>query len=107
MSYTKLMYHIVFSTRDRRPDLTPETLPRICEYMGGIIRKTGGKMLSANGTADPVHIATIGSPRVSVPRPPREARDRVRRAHHLAVTLCRPFGTWWGWRPDPAAEAAG
>ena len=66
MAYTKLMYHILFSTKERRPLITPDALPRICEYMGGIVRKTGGKMLSANGTADHLHIATISSPTITV-----------------------------------------
>ena len=66
MAYTKLMYHIIFSTKGRRPDIDPNVLPRICEYMGGIIRNAEGKMLAANGTADHVHIATIGSPTIAV-----------------------------------------
>ena len=66
MSYTSLMYHIVFSTKGRMPIIPQEVLPRICEYMGGIIRKTGGQMLTANGTADHIHIAAIGRPDVAV-----------------------------------------
>jgi REP element-mobilizing transposase RayT len=66
MAYTSLMYHIVFSTKDRRPLITPEALPRIREYIGGIIRKVHGQMVSANGTADHIHIAAIGSPNIAV-----------------------------------------
>ena len=66
MAYTKLMYHIVFSTKGRLRQIAPDARPRICEYMGGIIRKTGGSMLAANGTDDHVHIATIASPTVAV-----------------------------------------
>ena len=66
MASTKLIYHIVFSTKSRRPLLAAAALPRIREYMGGIIRNAGGSMLAANGTADHIHIAAIGSPTVAV-----------------------------------------
>jgi REP element-mobilizing transposase RayT len=59
MSYTQLNYHLVFSTKDRRPWLGPEVMPRLREYLGGIIRNLGGQMLAANGPADHVHLATI------------------------------------------------
>ena len=67
MSYTSLQYHIVFATKGRRPFFSaPERLSRACEYIGGIIREQGGQMLAANGTADHVHIAAVGSPTVCV-----------------------------------------
>jgi len=66
MAYTKLMYHIVFSTKERRPVIAADARPRIREYMGGIIRNAGGSMLAANGTADHIHIAAIGSPTIAV-----------------------------------------
>jgi len=59
MSYTQLNYHLVFSTKDRRPWLGPEVMPRLREYLGGIIRNLGGQMLAANGPGDHVHLATI------------------------------------------------
>ena len=68
MAYTCLMYHIVFSTKERRPLIPLAELPRICQYMGGIIRQAEGQMLSANGTRDHLHIAAIGSPTVDIAR---------------------------------------
>ena len=59
MSYTQLNYHHVFSTKDRRPWLGPEVMPRLREYLGGIIRNLDGQMVAANGPADHVHVATI------------------------------------------------
>lgn len=66
MSYTTLIYHIVFSTKDRRPAIKPEALPRIAEYIGGIIRKSDGRMLAANGTRDHLHIAAIAGPAIPI-----------------------------------------
>jgi putative transposase len=55
-SYTNLLYHIVFSTKDRRPLIKPEYEPRLYEYIGGTIRGLGGVSLELNGTEDHVHL---------------------------------------------------
>ena len=59
MSYTSLFYHIVFSTKERRPFLTDAILPRTREYIGGIIRSLKGQMLKANGSDDHLHVVAI------------------------------------------------
>jgi REP element-mobilizing transposase RayT len=59
MSFTKLQYHLVFSTKERRPAIAPELMPRLVPYLGGIIRNLGGQMLAANGTSDHMHVAAI------------------------------------------------
>ena len=55
-SYTNLLYHIVFSTKDRRPIITPDYEPRIYDYIGGTIRSLGGICLELNGTYDHIHL---------------------------------------------------
>ena len=55
-SFTNLLYHIIFSTKDRRPLIKLEYQPRLYEYIGGIIRGTGGISLGINGTDDHVHV---------------------------------------------------
>ena len=55
-SYTNLLYHIIFSTKDRRPLITPEYEIRLYDYLGGTIRKVGGISLELNGTADHIHL---------------------------------------------------
>ena len=57
-SYTNLIYHIVFSTKDRRPLITPERAPRLYEYIGGAIRAQGGIPLGINGMDDHAHVLT-------------------------------------------------
>src|SRR5258708_4705187 len=57
-SYTNLLYHIVFSTKDRRPLITRESEPQLYEYVGGIIRSMGGISLALNGTEDHLHLLT-------------------------------------------------
>ena len=56
MSYIDLNYHMIFSTKNRRPVIGSELMPRLREYVGGILRNLGGSMLAANGPADHIHI---------------------------------------------------
>jgi REP element-mobilizing transposase RayT len=55
-SYTCLLYHLVFSTKDREPWLQGELRPRLREYLSGAIRSEGGFCLLANGVADHIHL---------------------------------------------------
>jgi REP element-mobilizing transposase RayT len=55
-SYTNLLYHIVFSSKDRRPIIKPDYQVRLYDYIGGIIREVGGISLGLNGTQDHVHL---------------------------------------------------
>ena len=55
-SYTNLLYHVVFSTKDRRPLITLENEPRLYDYIGGTIRSLGGICLELNGTQDHIHL---------------------------------------------------
>jgi len=55
-TFTHLLTHIIFSTKDRRPFLDAELKNRMFPYLGGIIRAHDGKALIINGPADHVHI---------------------------------------------------
>ncbi len=55
-SYTNLLYHIVFSTKDRQPLIAAEYQERLYEYIGGTIRGLGGIALAINGTEDHIHV---------------------------------------------------
>ncbi len=55
-SYTNLLYHIIFSTKDRRPFITSDYESRLYDYIGGTLRKVGGISLELNGTKDHVHL---------------------------------------------------
>ena len=66
MSYTSLHYHIVFSTKERRPFLDPNGDERLKAYFGGMIRNMKAKLHVVNHTADHVHLAVGLHPSVSV-----------------------------------------
>lgn len=60
-TYTSLHYHIVFSTRDRRPVIAADIEQRVWEYLGGIARKNGMKPLQTGGIEDHIHMV-VGIP---------------------------------------------
>ncbi len=56
MSYTNLLYHIVFGTKSRLPLITAELKPRLHEYLGGTVRGLEGTAFEINGMNDHVHL---------------------------------------------------
>jgi putative transposase len=55
-SLVKILVHIVFSTKERQPLITPEIEPRLYGYIRGIIENNNGRMLIAGGIADHIHL---------------------------------------------------
>ena len=55
-TFVSLLVHVVFSTKDRAPDLSPELANRLFPYMGGIVKELKGSPLIVNGPADHVHL---------------------------------------------------
>lgn len=55
-SLTFLLYHIVFSVKNRDVRLDPDLRLRMYPYMGGIIMKLGGIPIIINGTYNHVHV---------------------------------------------------
>ena len=44
-TYTQFLFHIVFSTRERRPWITPDVAKSLYPFMGGIVRDERGVLL--------------------------------------------------------------
>ena len=61
-----LHVHIIFSTKNRAPELLPEWQPRLHSYLGGILRAHGGKLLAAGGMPDHIHLLVSMSRDTSV-----------------------------------------
>ncbi|MDT4897183.1 MAG: REP-associated tyrosine transposase [Acidobacteriota bacterium] len=55
-TFTNLLAHIIFSTKDRAPFIDMELKPELHAYLGGMVREIKGKAYSINGTADHVHL---------------------------------------------------
>jgi len=55
-SFTNLLYHIIFSTKDRRPLITDGCEARLHDSIGGTLRGQDSISLAINGTEDHVHV---------------------------------------------------
>jgi len=73
-SYTNLLYHIIFSTKDRRPLITPDYEVRLYDYIGGTIRDLGGIFLALNGTEDHLHMLAKLRPDPALSDVPRKLK---------------------------------
>lgn len=65
-TYAKLYYHIVFSTKNRRPLITDRFETELHKYICGIIRNIDGSCIEINGATDHTHILAIIPPKISI-----------------------------------------
>ena len=56
MSYVSAYFHCVFSTKERRPQITPALSQRLWPFLGGIARKNRMKAVEIGGVEDHVHL---------------------------------------------------
>lgn len=61
-----LLVHVVFSTKNREPFITPEIEPELFAYIGGILKNHESRLMDAGGTADHVHLLLSQSKNVSL-----------------------------------------
>ncbi|HEY2328254.1 MAG TPA: IS200/IS605 family transposase [Verrucomicrobiae bacterium] len=56
MSYVSSYFHCVFSTKERRPLITPKLQERLWPFLGGIARQNKMTALEIGGVPDHIHI---------------------------------------------------
>jgi putative transposase len=65
-TYTQICYHLVFSTKERRPTLKEDRRPDLFRYIWGILKNRHCHLYRINGVADHVHILTSLHPTLSL-----------------------------------------
>ncbi|MCI0360970.1 MAG: IS200/IS605 family transposase [Planctomycetaceae bacterium] len=65
-TYTNLLYHIVFSTKERRQLVTAAIEEDLHGYMGGIVKGLDGKLLEINGIPDHIHLLVKLPPKLAL-----------------------------------------
>ncbi len=65
-TFTKILIHFVFSTKNRAPLITPDIEPRLHAYMRGIAKNHESPVISMNGTSDHVHMLISMSKKIAV-----------------------------------------
>jgi len=62
---TNLLYHLVFSTKNRYPMLHQPLASECHAYFGGIVKNEGGIPLAINGMPDHVHLVLKCKPTIA------------------------------------------
>ena len=65
-THTNLLYHLVFSTKQRMPMISDELAAELHPYLGGIVRGEHGEPLAIGGVSDHVHLLVKLKPTVAV-----------------------------------------
>ena len=65
-TYSNLLFHVVFSVKERRKLLSEDVRGRLYPYISGIANKNDFKTLVINGTNDHIHILLSLKPEISV-----------------------------------------
>ena len=54
-TYTSNLFHVIFSTKGRRPGIREHFRQRLYEYLAGVARQEFGKATAIGGTEDLIH----------------------------------------------------
>jgi REP element-mobilizing transposase RayT len=65
-SYASIFTHIVYSTKNRTPQIDTALEERLFPYLAGIVKQLGGKACIINGVSDHVHLLTATPPTITV-----------------------------------------
>ncbi len=64
-TFTNLLFHIVYSTKFRKPTIEKTWEDELYGYVGGIIRENKGTLLCMGGVNDHVHLLAKLSPTIA------------------------------------------
>ena len=64
-TYSHILYHIIFHTKNDQAFLQKEIRPRINQYITGIIKERKAQVIRINGIEDHVHILLECKPDVA------------------------------------------
>ena len=66
MPFTRLFYHLIWTTRNRLPLITPQIEARLFRNLAQTAGELGCRVLAVNGLEDHVHLVIEISPRLAV-----------------------------------------
>ena len=56
MAYTQILYHLVFSTKERRATLKPSKIPELLRYWYGTLKNLDCRPFQLNAVSDHAHL---------------------------------------------------
>jgi REP element-mobilizing transposase RayT len=100
-SYLSLGVHIVWSTKERHPLITPDIEPRLYDFFRGIARRRGCDILAIGGTENHVHLLLVLPATI---RPCDLIRELKAGSSRLIQETLKP-DTWFDWQDNYALIA--
>lgn len=98
-TYTKLFYHVVFSTKHRQNQITPAIEEELHKYIAGIVYGIGGSCVAINGMPDHLHLLMILPPKIALSDALREVKANSSKWVHES----KPGMAKFGWQDGYAA----
>jgi putative transposase len=98
-TYTKLFYHVVFSTKHRQDLITPAIEDELQKYVAGIVRGIGGSCVAINGMPDHVHLLMILPPKIAL----SDALPEIKANSSKWVHASKPEMAKFAWQDGYAA----
>ncbi len=102
-TFTRIYYHIVFSTKYRDPCLTIENREKLFKYIWGIINKKDCHLYRINGVEDHIHILTDLKSNISL----ADFVKDIKVASSIWIKNQNIFPAFEGWQEGYAAFTCG
>ena len=94
MSYTRLLYHIVFRPKNSRPAITPEHEELLYRYIWRVLTERGCKLFCIGGMADHIHMLVGIPPTLAVADFMRDVKTSTSRFMHIHSAEFPLFEAW-------------
>ena len=93
-TYTQIFYHIVYSTKYRKPTLLKPNRNRLFKFMWGVLDKQNCHLYRINGIEDHLHIFTSVHPSLSLSTLVKD----LKLASTSLIKQETLFSEWNGWQ---------
>jgi len=92
-TYTNILIHALFSTKDRQPWLISDIRDEVFSYLGGAVNELGGQSLLVNGPRDHVHMLFVQPRTLSI----ADLMEKVKANSSGWVKKRWPSMRYFGW----------
>ena len=104
-TFTRLLYHVVFSTKSRVPFIDPKVRTELYPLMEGIVRRHKGWLLALGGMPDHVHLLLRLKPDLAIADLVRHVKGGSSKWVHEQVGLCPEFAWQLGYAAFSVSES--
>ena len=104
-TFTKLLYHLVWATKERQNLIRPEFQERIYGYIGGSLRGMGGTALEIGGMGDHIHVLAMIPPKIALADVMRDMKSGSSKWINETFPKMHPFGWQEGYGAFAVSES--